>query len=148
MISNLTSEVVFNENFHILENVSLDELSMGVNIPAPSAQLMVLHVFFVLIVETIGNFLLLSMIIYEKYGMDSQKRTLTNRLLSSICVSFLAHNVIAVPLFMFHQMYRYILITKCKIQLNWGFWGLVKEVNYLSSNCHYNIYRNKVQKLM
>ena len=127
MNSNLTSEVVSNVNFHILENVSFDELSMGVNIPAPSAQLMVLNVFLFLIVETLGNFLLLSMIIYEKYGMDSQKRTLTNRLLSSICVSFLAHNVIAMPLFMFHQMYRHILITKCKIQLNWGVCGLVKE---------------------
>ena len=36
------------------------------------------------IFEIIGNFLLFCMIIYEKYGMDSQKRTVTNQLLSSI----------------------------------------------------------------
>ena len=122
----MISKVVSNETFHIMENISFDELNMSENIHGPSVQLMVLYVFLVLIVETLGNFLLLSMIIYEKYGMDSQKRTLTNRLLSRICVSFLVHNAIAMPLFMFHQVCRHILIIKCKIHGGYG----VKEVNY------------------
>ena len=119
----MISKVVSNETFHIMENISFDELNMSENIHGPSVQLMVLYVFLVLIVETLGNFLLLSMIIYEKYGMDSQKRTLTNRLLSSICVSFLVHNAIAMPLFMFYQVYRHILIIKCKIHVYWGLRG-------------------------
>ena len=119
----MISKVVSNETFHIMENISFDELNMSENIHGPSVQLMVLYVFLVLIVETLGNFLLLFMIIYEKYGMDSQKRTLTNRLLSRICVSFLVHNAIAMPLFMFYQVYRHILIIKCKIHVYWGLRG-------------------------
>ena len=70
----------YNKTFHLMENVSLDEHSMNVYSPAPSAEMMMFSVFLFLIVETLGNFLLLSMITYEKYGMDSQKRTVTNQL--------------------------------------------------------------------
>ena len=95
-----------------MENVSLDEL--GSNIPAPSAEMMTLYIFLFLIVEILGNFLLISMITYEKYGMDSQKRTVTNKLLSSICVSFILQNVIALPIAMFHRIYCPFLITQSK----------------------------------
>ena len=96
-----------------MENVSLDEHSMNVSSPTPSAEMMAFYIFLFLIVEILGNFLLLSMITYEKYGMDSQKRTVTNQLLSSICVSFIIHNVIAMPIFMLHH-YHMFLITLCK----------------------------------
>ena len=127
---NFTSEEG-NKTFHITENVSLDDHSMSVNSPAPSAEMMTLYVFLFLIVEILGNFLLLSMITYEKYGMDSQKRTVTNQLLSSICISFLIHNVIAMPIFMLHRIYHMFLITQCK--KIFSFCGLVKEFNYLGS---------------
>ena len=112
---NFTSEETntdINRTFHIMENVSLDEL--GSNIPAPSAEMMTLYIFLFLIVEILGNFLLISMITYEKYGMDSQKRTVTNKLLSSICVSFILQNVIALPIAMFHRIYCPFLITQSK----------------------------------
>ena len=105
--------IVTNKTFHLMENVSLDEHSMNVSSPAPSAEMMTFYIFLFLIVEILGNFLLLSMITYEKYGMDSQKRTVTNQLLSSICVSFIIHNVIAMPIFMLHH-YHMFLITLCK----------------------------------
>ena len=95
-----------------MENASLDEL--GSNIPAPSAEMMTLYIFLFLIEEILGNFLLISMITYEKYGMDSQKRTVTNKLLSSICVSFIMQNVIALPIAMFHRIYHPFLITQSK----------------------------------
>ena len=97
-----------------MENVSLDEHSINVSSPAPSAEMMTLYVFLFLIVEILGNFLLLSMITYEKYGMDPQKRTVTNMLLSSICISFIIHNVIAMPIALFHRIYHSFLITLCK----------------------------------
>ena len=103
----------YNKTFHLMENVSLDEHSMNVY-PAPSAEMMIFYVFLFLIVEILGNFLLLSMITYEKYGMDPQKRNVTNQLLSSICVSFLIHNVIAMPIVMFHRICHPFLITQCK----------------------------------
>ena len=123
---NFTSEetnIDINRTFHIMENVSLDEL--GSNIPAPSAEMMTLYIFLFLIVEILGNFLLISMITYEKYGMDSQKRTVTNKLLSSICVSFILQNVIALPIAMFHRIYCPFLITQSK--KSFTSCGLVKE---------------------
>ena len=127
---NFTSEE-YNKTFHLMENVSLDEHSMNVY-PAPSAEMMMFYVFLFLIVEILGNFLLLSMITYEKYGMDPQKRNVTNQLLSSICVSFLIHNVIAMPIVMFHRIYHPFLITQCKkIFFLW-----VNEFNYLGSRWH------------
>ena len=112
---NFTSKEInteINRTFHIMENASLDEL--GSNIPAPSAEMMTLYIFLFLIEEILGNFLLISMITYEKYGMDSQKRTVTNKLLSSICVSFIMQNVIALPIAMFHRIYHPFLITQSK----------------------------------
>ena len=81
---NFTSEE-YNKTFHLMENVSLDENSINLSIPAPSAAMMTFYIFTFLIVEIPGNFLLLSIIIFEKYGLDSQKRTVTNQLLSNIC---------------------------------------------------------------
>ena len=97
-----------------MENVSLDEHSMNSNSQVPSAVMMTFYVFLYVIVEVLGNFLLLSMITYEKYGMDSQKRTVTNQLLSSICISFIILNVIAMTIAMFHRIYHPFLITLCK----------------------------------
>ncbi|MCP3932746.1 MAG: hypothetical protein GY705_27050 [Bacteroidetes bacterium] len=130
---NFTSEefnIVANKTFHLMENVSYEH-GMNVSSSAPSAEMMTFYIFLFLIVEILGNFLLLSMITYEKYGMDSKKRTVTNQLLSSICVSFIILNVIAMTLAMLHCIYHPFLITLCKeIFL---FCGLVKEFNYLGS---------------
>ena len=109
---------VTNHTFHIMENVSFDEHSMGSDNPPISAHMMVLYVFLFLIVEIPGNLLLLSMICYEKYGMDSQKRTVTNKLLTSICVISLLQNVIVMPILMFHRIYHPVLITRRKKHLN------------------------------
>ena len=53
-----------------------------------------------LFLESVGNFLLFYMVIHEKYGMDSQKRTVTNQLLSGVCVSIIFNNIFLMPLFM------------------------------------------------
>ena len=107
-------DIVTNKTFHLKEHVSLDEHSMNVSSPAPSSEMMTFYVFLFLIVEILGNYLLLSMITYEKYGMDSQKRTVTNQLLSSICFSFIIHNFVAMPILMFHRIYHLFLIIQCK----------------------------------
>ena len=103
--------IITNKTFHLMENVSLDEHSVNLSSPA---HLMTFYIFLFLIVEILGNFLLLSIITYEKYGMDSQKRTVTNQLLSSICISFIILNVIAMTIAMFHRIYHPFLITQCK----------------------------------
>ena len=114
---NLTSgeyDVVINKTSHLMENVSFDEHSTNESSPPLSAEMMTFYIFLFLIVEILGNFLLLSMITYEKYGMDPQKQTVTNMLLSSICISFIIHNVIAMPIALFHRIYHSFLITLCK----------------------------------
>ena len=55
-------------------------------------------VFLLIILETFGNFLLLCMIWYEKYGMDSKKRTVTNMLLSRIIFVQIFGNTFVMPL--------------------------------------------------
>ena len=127
--------IVINKTFHLMENVSLEEYSTNESSPAPSAEMMTFNIFLFLIVEILGNFLLLSMITYEKYGMDPQKRTVTNQLLSSICIGFMIQNVIAMPISMFHHIYHLFLITLCKKIII--FCGFFKKFNDLGSSQSY-----------
>ena len=53
-----------------------------------------------LILETLGNFLLFCMVWYEKFGMDSKKRTITNQLLSRMILVLIFYNIFFMPLFL------------------------------------------------
>ena len=67
--------------------------------PLPFSGLVISFLVFLLIIlETLGNFLLLCMICYEKYGMDSKKRTVTNMLLSRIIFVLILCNIFIMPL--------------------------------------------------
>ena len=80
-------------------------------------------VILLIILETLGNFLLFCMIWYEKYGMDSKKRTVTNMLLSRIIFAQILCNIFIMPLptigLTFDAFSEYI------IQWHWKFffWG-------------------------
>ena len=61
-----------------------------------------LKVFFgilLLILETLGNYLLFCMVWYEKNGMDSKKRTITNQLLSTMVLALILFNISFMPLY-------------------------------------------------
>ena len=61
-----------------------------------------LKVFFgilLLILETLGNYLLFCMVWYEKNGMDSKKRTITNQLLSRMVLALILFNISFMPLY-------------------------------------------------
>ena len=47
--------------------------------------------------EVVANFLLVSVVVYEKNGMDPQKRTVTNRLLSGLCLATIVFNLGVLP---------------------------------------------------
>ena len=51
-----------------------------------------------LIMETLGNFLLHCMAWYEKFGMDSKKRTISNQLLSKMIHAMMFFNIFFMPL--------------------------------------------------
>ena len=52
-----------------------------------------------LILETLGNCLLFCMIWYEKFGMDSKKRTITNQLLSRMIMARIFFNIFFMPIY-------------------------------------------------
>ena len=51
-----------------------------------------------LIVETLGNYLFFCMVWYEKFGMDPQKRTITNQLFSRMILALIFFNIFILPL--------------------------------------------------
>ena len=66
--------------------------------PPHSGLVILFLVILLIILETLGNFLLVCMIWYEKYGMDSKKRTVTNMLLSRIIFVQILCNIFIMPL--------------------------------------------------
>ena len=52
-----------------------------------------------LIMETLGNYLLFCMVWYETFGMDSKKRTITNQLLSRMILALIFFNIVFMPLY-------------------------------------------------
>ena len=61
--------------------------------------LKVFLVILLLIMETLGNYLLFCMVWYEKFGMDSKKRTITNQLLSRMIMAFIFFNIFFMPIY-------------------------------------------------
>ena len=53
-----------------------------------------------LIMETIGKYLLFCVFWYEKFGMDSKKRTVNNKLLSRMILALIFYNIFFMPLFL------------------------------------------------
>ena len=73
--------------------------------PIPHSGLLILLVILLIILETLGNFLSLCMIFYEKYGMDSKKRTITNMLLSRMIFVQILCNIFIMPLPIIGQIF-------------------------------------------
>ena len=93
-------------NFHTNETFTL-ESPFNISKYDPSLGMKSFYAVMFIILETMGNFLLFCMIIYEKYGMDSQKRNVANQLLSSICFSRIIHNIIVIPFFTMERIFLY-----------------------------------------
>ena len=110
-LSNDFDTVDFNESsnhtktFHIFENFSIRNNSGQFILIQPNAAMIAFYATFFLIIETLGNFLLCCMIIYEKYGMDPQKRTVTNMLLSNMIRFQILFNIIIMPIITFHGIF-------------------------------------------
>ena len=68
--------------------------------------MMVFITFVYLMLETIGNFLLICVIMYEKFGMDPQKRTITNQLMSSLCAMDIIFNLIVPTIVFINRVFR------------------------------------------
>jgi hypothetical protein len=78
---------------NMTENVTTDILTDLYNVPVYVAICVTITV----AVELIGNGLLAIVIMYEKFGMDSQKRTTINQLVSKVCWISMMTNLTVFP---------------------------------------------------
>ena len=60
-----------------------------------------ISIIFGILFEVVSNSLLYGIFIYEKYGIDSQRRTMTNMFLSQICIACIFLNILAHPLVLY-----------------------------------------------
>jgi len=74
------------------------------------------------VIEIIGNGLLALVIVYEKFTMDPQKRTVINQLVTIACFIFLIQNIFGVPIM------TYIIIVKDAGKIDFS---IVMEHNYI-----------------
>ena len=62
-----------------------------------SAAFLVFLILTGVLVETLGNGLLYGIFLYEKYGVDSMRRTIVNMLYSQLCLTYIFSNILAIP---------------------------------------------------
>ena len=61
-------------------------------------------IFWILCIEIIGNGCLFATIAYERFGMDPQKRTVINQLLSQCCWTIMIFNITSFPVIIFRRL--------------------------------------------
>ena len=86
------THIVFHRNLDPLDLMNTDSTFIGI------------CCFITSIVEAFGNGNLLIMMIYERFGMDPQKRTVNNQLIFNLCLSNLIQNLISCPLFTYRLL--------------------------------------------
>ena len=60
-----------------------------------------INIIFGILLEVVSNGLLYGIFIYEKYGVDSQRRTMTNMFFSQICIACILLNILAYPFYLY-----------------------------------------------
>ena len=87
------------DNQSIIIEVVLFDMP-GKNLVASGLGLKVFLGILLLIMETVGNYLLFCVVWYEKFGMDSKKRTINNQLFSRMILVLIFYNIFFMPLFL------------------------------------------------
>ena len=72
-----------------MNSTSIGNLDNGINTAQPPVGLRVVLWLVYLVTFTFGNLLLVSILHYERYGGDPQKRSLGNRLAADMCLAIL-----------------------------------------------------------
>ena len=95
-----------NDNNYLVDNQSmiievvLFDKETGESLVVSGLGLKVFLGILLLIMETIGNYLLFCVVWYEKFGMDSKKRTINNQLFSRMILVLIFYNIFFMPLFL------------------------------------------------
>ena len=94
-MSNILHQIIIEQNqTFLVEFIPFEKTKEEKNV---SPGVIVLYILLLLLAESLGNFLLFCMILYEKYGMDPQKRTVTNQLLSRMIFVQILYNIFILP---------------------------------------------------
>ena len=115
-MTNFTYQITFEQcNLNTIVDFGNSERNSK-SIPHPG--LIILYIVSLILLETLGNFLLFCMIWYEKYGMDSKKRTISNQLMSRMIIVLILFNIIMMPIIMLSQIFgvlsEYFILTLAK----------------------------------
>ena len=79
-------------NFSVFENTTFNE-------PRYKDSSMVLSCFILaIIIEIFGNGFLSALLIYEEYLIEQNKRTIINKLVTSLCICGIIQNLLSCPL--------------------------------------------------
>jgi hypothetical protein len=78
-------------------------------------------------VEVIGNGLLVVIIMYEKFGMDPQKRTTINQLLSKVCWMLIMRNMTNFPFLVGRTLFG----PQSELVAMWMLYGMTFSVEYI-----------------
>ena len=95
-MKNFTYQVAF-ESCNLNNIVDFSHLETNSH-SMPHPGLIILFIVSLIMLETLGNFLLFCMVWYEKYGMDSKKRTISNQLMSRMLMVVILFNIIMMPM--------------------------------------------------
>ena len=93
-------------------HVTYDENNTCTESSEPSSGIIAFYFLLLIVLETLGNTLMVSIILYEKRGVDLLKQTITNQLLSSMCLMMILFNLIVMPL----NLLNIIFVPKSKLQ--------------------------------
>ena len=112
-MTNFTYQITFEQcNLNTIVDFGNSERNSK-SIPHPG--LIILYIVSLILLETLGNFLLFCMIWYEKYGMDSKKRTISNQLMSRMIIVLILFNIFMMPIIMLSQIFgvlsEYFILT-------------------------------------
>ena len=92
------SNCLLNNQSLILE-FALSDRQIGKKIISTGLGLTLFCGISLLLMETLGNCLSFCMLWYEKFGMDSKKRTITNQLLSRMIMAGIFFNIFFMPIY-------------------------------------------------
>ena len=102
-MTNFTYQVDF-ESCNLNTIMDFNHLETNTN-SMPHPGLIISYIVSLIMLETLGNFLLFCMIWFEKYGMDSKKRTISNQLMSRMIIVLILFNTIMMPIIMLSEIF-------------------------------------------
>ena len=87
------------DNQSMILEFELSDMQIGKQIKSSGLGVTLFCGILLLILETVGNCLSFCIFWYEKYVMDSKKRTITNQLLSRLQMAVIFFNIFFMPLY-------------------------------------------------